>query len=741
MNKQLVYFYIALLTVLCVLNGCGDSRAVGLTSKTAVVENGMAPLSGLPAPSTLRKADTVTSGVFRYGNQYASALSNQLVTANGNILSFAPAWLGDGLGGAAYAIYTFDSTGYSTDDTLHLAWQITGADFSDLWIGLADFTADRWDWFAGPASGALPYDASKYTAGGQVYAVVLCLGSDAWELKSVRISSELPPVVLSVSPAECTQGAPATFAATLDGTADNYSWDFGGGATPNTSTASAPDVTIGVAGDYPATLTVANASGEDVFSFVLAIYDSSTYSASGYVKSADGAGLSDVTLSFSGGLASVTTDNTGFWLRDGIPHGTYSVTPSMSGKWFSPVSRSFTIARADCPVADFTEFFAGQGDWCTFGHDAQRSGRSPFTGPATNALLWSYSTGGGVYSSPAMGADGTVYVGSNDGNLYAIKSDGSISWAYPMGGEVHSSPAIGADGTVYVGSDDGNLYAIDPGGNLLPGWPYATGDAVYSSPAIGADGTVYVGSNDGNLYALDSGGNLLPGWPYATGWAVDNSPAIGGDGTVYVECYGQLYAINPNGSLKWADDFLGGFYDFNGDSSPSIDADGTVYVVCGSSEYVQPLGEYFYYCNLIATNPDGSGKWSCDLLTSNSGFYVESRSPAAIGIDGTVYVGNDGYDGSSYGELYAISPIGDVKWIYFIDSPEVEFSSPAIGADGTVYAGCIDYNLYAINANGSLKWTYTTANRIGSSPAIGADGTVYVGSADGNLYAIGPGGG
>ena len=58
---------------------------------------------------------------------------------------------------------------------------------------------------------------------------------------------------------------------------------------------------------------------------------------------------------------------------------------------------------------------------------------------------WVFPTGGSVFSSPAIGADGTLYVGSSDGNLYAINSDGTQKWAFLTGGSVSSSPAIGAD--------------------------------------------------------------------------------------------------------------------------------------------------------------------------------------------------------------------------------------------------------------------------------------------------------
>jgi hypothetical protein len=99
-----------------------------------------------------------------------------------------------------------------------------------------------------------------------------------------------------------------------------------------------------------------------------------------------------------------------------------------------------------------------------------------------------------------VGADGTIYVGSSDGRLYALDSDGSEKWSFATGNVIFSSPAIGADGTVYIGSFDGRLYAVNSDGSEK--WSFATGYWVQSSPAIGADGTVYVGSFDTKLYAI-----------------------------------------------------------------------------------------------------------------------------------------------------------------------------------------------------------------------------------------------
>ena len=79
-------------------------------------------------------------------------------------------------------------------------------------------------------------------------------------------------------------------------------------------------------------------------------------------------------------------------------------------------------------------------------------------------------------------------------NTNAAKSKttaGDKLWEFETEGFVESSPAIGSDGTVYVGSNDKKLYAINgkTGGKL---WEFVTGELVGSSPAIGSDGTVYV---------------------------------------------------------------------------------------------------------------------------------------------------------------------------------------------------------------------------------------------------------
>jgi hypothetical protein len=100
--------------------------------------------------------------------------------------------------------------------------------------------------------------------------------------------------------------------------------------------------------------------------------------------------------------------------------------------------------------------------------------KPPSVKPGT--VLWEFETGFTVASSPAIGPDGTVYVGSDDNKLYAINGKSGVKlWEFETGGPVSSSPAIGSDGTVYVGSGlpDNNLYAIktDSKGLAKSPWP------------------------------------------------------------------------------------------------------------------------------------------------------------------------------------------------------------------------------------------------------------------------------
>ncbi len=113
---------------------------------------------------------------------------------------------------------------------------------------------------------------------------------------------------------------------------------------------------------------------------------------------------------------------------------------------------------------------------------------------------WNYSTGGRVYSSPAIGEDGTIYVGSGDNHIYAMDPDGTERWSLNSLGSIRSSPVVGGDGTVYFGNDIGLFYGVNPNGTQR--WSMSAGGIILSSPAIGGDGSIYFGCFDNNLYAI-----------------------------------------------------------------------------------------------------------------------------------------------------------------------------------------------------------------------------------------------
>jgi outer membrane protein assembly factor BamB len=201
---------------------------------------------------------------------------------------------------------------------------------------------------------------------------------------------------------------------------------------------------------------------------------------------------------------------------------------------------------------------------------------------STGAQLWKVNTPPQSQSSPAIADDGAVIVGSASGDVYNIRSDGSIAWTFKTGDAIISSPAIGdtnpvtGDYTVYVTSMDGKLYALDKNGNMK--WSYATMGGLASSPAIGYDGTLYFGSYDGYVYALNPNGTRK--WSFMVGEAVTSSPIVDVNNSIYFGGLNDyLYSVNSSGLLRWKADLGSHIY-----SSPAIDDHGTVYVGTWSGE-------------------------------------------------------------------------------------------------------------------------------------------------------------
>ena len=134
------------------------------------------------------------------------------------------------------------------------------------------------------------------------------------------------------------------------------------------------------------------------------------------------------------------------------------------------------------------------------------------------SVLWTYETGAEVRTSPAV-ADGVVYVPATDGYCHAVDAaTGERRWRFDGGRRLTCSPAVaggdrggggrgnrdrmgnGDGATVYLGSAQGNVFAVDADGGALR-WSRQLTDHVETAPVV-LDGHVFVGDAEGRVHAL-----------------------------------------------------------------------------------------------------------------------------------------------------------------------------------------------------------------------------------------------
>lgn len=285
-------------------------------------------------------------------------------------------------------------------------------------------------------------------------------------------------------------------------------------------------------------------------------------------------------------------------------------------------------------------------------------------------------------------------------------------------------------------------------------WAFPTNDEVTSSPAVGSDGTIVFGSTDGYVYAVNPDGTLK--WRAPTGGAVDiATPAIGPDGTVYIgSTDGILYALDgATGARKWRYLSTSSLY-----GAPAIGADGTVYFRDDNTLHAVTSGTT--NATRQWTFPLSGGTYSSPVIDGDGTIYVGATGGAfyAVNPDGTqkwkftgegdIYtsaaIGADGviYFATLTGKVYALLPSGAQKWSWQLSAPANSItSSVALGADGTIYFAAYDAKLHALRSDGSEKWAFSSGSEVrASSPAIAADGTIYFGAYDGYIYAVKPDG-
>jgi eukaryotic-like serine/threonine-protein kinase len=347
-------------------------------------------------------------------------------------------------------------------------------------------------------------------------------------------------------------------------------------------------------------------------------------------------------------------------------------------------------------------------------------------GGATLAgLAWRAPTDGDVVSSPTIVGQ-VVYVGSNDGALYALDlATGARRWRIELGSPVASSPAVGG-GMVFVSTRDGSVVGVDAvrgvkrwrltTGKVIPfAWGHESGDYYLSSPTY-VGGQIVVGAGDGYVYAVDASSGTLR-WKTRTAGRVRASPAVV-DGRVYVGSFdGRIYCLDlATGAVRWRYDTEGvtlqsGNYGYDRrsiQSSPVV-ANGVVY---------EGARDGFLYAIDAA---HGTLRWRFDHKIS---WIITSVAFA----DGVIYAGS-----SDAHFVQALDTTGRELWRTAADAPV--WSSPAI-AGGLLYVGDGDGKVHAYDrATGKERWSFRTAATVYSSPAISGE-YVVVGSTDGNVYAL-----
>ena len=75
-------------------------------------------------------------------------------------------------------------------------------------------------------------------------------------------------------------------------------------------------------------------------------------------------------------------------------------------------------------------------------------------------MLWTFDTHGGSVAAQPVLAEGLVFAGGGQGTLFVLDAaSGAERFTFSAGDGINGSPAF-SGGVLYLGSADGNLYAI-----------------------------------------------------------------------------------------------------------------------------------------------------------------------------------------------------------------------------------------------------------------------------------------
>jgi outer membrane protein assembly factor BamB len=365
-----------------------------------------------------------------------------------------------------------------------------------------------------------------------------------------------------------------------------------------------------------------------------------------------------------------------------------------------------------CGVASMmllpTATHGGATTWPMFRGNPSLTGVSEATLPSQLKLAWSFKTQGPVKSSAAIG-NGKVFIGSNDGHLYAFDlKSGSNLWRFKTEGAVESSPLL-LENTVYVGSTDGALYAIGADGKQV--WKYMTGDKVLASPNYwkGKDGTrIIIGGYDYKLHAVDAATGKS-NWVYETGNYINGSPAVFDGKTVFGGCDALLHVLSLVDGKKVKEVEAGAYI------AASV-------AITGNRAYVGHYENEFLCIDL----EKGTNAWT--YRDKNFAYF----SSPAVTEEKVVFGGRDK-------KVHCVNR-ADGRPVWTFPTRGKVDSSPAVCratfGDDKVIVGSDDGRLYVLSLkSGKLMLSYEIGPPVASSPAV-VDGMVVVGADDGAVYAF-----
>jgi outer membrane protein assembly factor BamB len=214
-------------------------------------------------------------------------------------------------------------------------------------------------------------------------------------------------------------------------------------------------------------------------------------------------------------------------------------------------------------------------------------------------------------------------------------------------------------------------------------------------------------------------------WSFQTGKGLFVTPVIDGKGIIYIGSADHyFYAINPDGSLKWkyqTGEIIDSAAALTGPDPLSGGA--TITFISGDGK--------MYRFRTDDVPMDQRQLWVYEAqLRPGISYNRWFEGNMAVGYDGTLYAGNTNF------LYYAINPDGTLKWTY--ETGSNSWSQAGFANDGTIFWGSLDTYLRAVDPAGRQLWKRLTLGFVAASAAIGSDGTVYMGSFDSNLYALNP---